>query len=148
MEEVGKLIPFVFRKQVRRTEPFLLEILVPLWPRIVGRVMARHSQPAAFEAGILTLTTDCATWSSQLRQMTEEIRAEVNSFLGQPVVKKLRIKKVAQLNLFSPTGPACKPVARPLPPREAEVDSAPISDPEIAGVVATSFAKYFARPRR
>lgn len=148
MEEVGKIIPFVLRKQVRRTEPYLLEILLPLWVCIVGRNMAQHSQPATFEAGVLTLTTDCATWASQLRQMTEEIRAEVNSFLGRPIVKKLRVKKVAQLNLFPPGGLARETAARTPHPKEADVDTTSIPDPEIAGVVSSSFAKYFSRPRR
>jgi hypothetical protein len=147
VDEIGKLLPSVFRKQIRRAEPHLLEILIPLWPRIAGRTMAQHSQPAAFESGVLTLTTDCATWGAQLRQMTEEIRAEINSFLGQPVVKKLRVKKVAQLDLFAPR-PASETPARTPVPQEGAVDTTLIPDPEIARVVANSYAKYFATPRR
>ncbi len=148
MDEVGKIIPFVFRKQVRRAEPHLLEILAPLWPRIVGRSMAEHSQPAVFESGVLTLTTDCPNWSSQLRQMAEEIRATVNSFLGQPLVKKLRIKKVAQLSLYPPARPARQAATRTPNPKEADVDTNSIPDPEIARIVSSSYAKYFTRPRR
>ena len=102
MDEIGKLLPVLFRKQIRRAEPHLLDILLPLWPRIAGKTMAQHSQPALFASGVLTLHTDCATWGTQLRHMTEEIRAEINGFLGQPIVKKLRIKTVTQPGLFSP----------------------------------------------
>jgi len=147
VDEIGKLLPFVFRKQIRRAEPRLLEILIPLWPRIAGKTMAQHSQPAAFESGVLTLTTDCATWGAQLRQMTEEIRAEINSFLGQPVVKKLRVKKVAQLDLFA-SRPSSGTATRTLVLPEGGVDTTSIPDPEIARVIASSYAKYFARPRR
>ena len=48
MDEIGKVLPALFKKQIGRSEPHLLEILTPLWPRIVGRIMAEHSQPAAF----------------------------------------------------------------------------------------------------
>lgn len=148
MHEIGKLLPSVFRKQIRRAEPRLLEILTPLWPRIVGKPMAEHSQPAGFEYGVLSLSTDCATWGAQLRQMTEEIRAEVNSFLGQPAVRKLRIEKVARLGLLPRTDRSHRPALVPSTPEDAAVDTTPIRDPEVAQVVARSYCKYFAHQRR
>ena len=148
MHEIGKLLPSVFRKQIRRAEPRLLEILVPLWPRIVGKPMAQHSQPAAFESGVLTLGTDCATWGAQLRQMTEEIRAEVNSFLGQPAVRKLRIKNVARLDLLPSTVPSRGTALLPSTPQDAAVDTTSIRDPDVAQMFASSYGKYFARQRK
>jgi len=148
VHEIGKLLPSVFRKQMRRSEPHVLDLLIPLWPRIAGKTMAQHSQPAAFENGVLTLTTDCPTWGGQLRQMTEEIRAEVNCFLGQPVVKKLRVKTVTQLGLFTPPKPSRGTATRTLVLKEGAVDTTSIPDPEIARLIANSSAKYFARPRR
>lgn len=148
MDEIGKILPSLFRKQIRREEPRLLEILLPLWPRIAGKTLAQHSQPALYASGMLTLATDCATWGAQLRQMSEEIRATINGFLGQPIVKKLRIKTVAQPGLFYP--PRLSSVAgSPVPPpliQAMGTDS--IADPEVASALATSYAKYFNRPRR
>jgi len=148
VDEIGKIIPSLFRKQIRRAEPHLLEILLPLWPRIAGKSMAQHSHPALFASGVLTLATDCATWSTQLRHMTEEIRAEINGFLGQPVVRKLRIKTVTQPGLFSPPRPSrgTAPFAPPLVQQVMNTTS--IADPEIASTLATSYTKYFNRPRR
>ena len=131
MDEIGKLLPTLFRKQIRRAEPHLLEILVPLWPRIAGKVMAQHSQPALFDLGVLTLHADCATWGTQLRQMTEEIRAKVNGFLGQAMVKKLRIKTVPQSDLFCPAKLA-QNVLPTTPLSEERMDTDSIADPEIA----------------
>lgn len=101
VDDIGKILPILFRKQIRRAEPHLLDILFPLWPRIAGKTMAQHSQPTFFASGVLTLTADCATWGTVLRHMTEEIRGEINGFLGQQIVKKLRIKTVTQADLFS-----------------------------------------------
>ncbi|MFZ0959512.1 MAG: DUF721 domain-containing protein [Terriglobia bacterium] len=148
MDEIGKILPSLFRRQIRREDPHLLEILLPLWPRIAGKTMAQHSQPALFASGVLTLATDCATWGTQLRQMTEEIRAEINGFLRQPVVRKLKIKTVTQPGLFSPARPS-RGTPPPTPPRvEHAMDTASIADPEIASALAASYAKYFNRPRR
>jgi hypothetical protein len=148
VDEIGKILPSLFRKQIRRAEPHLLDILLPLWPRIAGRTMAQHSQPALFVSGVLTLTTECATWGTQLRHMTEEIRTEINGFLGQPIVKKLRIKTVTQPALFSP--PRVSPGSAPLapPPVVPPMDTDSIGDPEVATALASSCAKYFNRPRR
>jgi hypothetical protein len=148
VDEIGKILPSLFRKQIRRAEPHLLDILLPLWPRIAGKTMAQHSQPAFFASGVLTLTTDCATWGTQLRHMTEEIRAEINGFLGQPIVKKLRVKTVTQPALFFRPR-VSQGSAPPLPPPVSQaMDTDSIPDPEVATALASSYAKYFNRPRR
>jgi len=92
VEEIGKFFPAIFKAQLRRDSTPLAEILAPLWPRIAGKEIAEHSRPASFVAGTLTLATSCPVWAGQLRRMTEEIRAGVNSFLGYPVVKKVRVQ--------------------------------------------------------
>lgn len=147
MDEVGKILPSLFRKQIRREEPHLLEVLQPLWPRIAGKTMAQHSQPAVFASGVLTLNTDCPAWNAQMRQMAEQIRSRINGFLGQPVVRKLRIKKVAEAGLFAAPGLPCGATA-PVPAANA-MDTAAIADPELAAALANSYAKYFTpRTRR
>ena len=148
MDEIGKILPALFKKQIGRAEPHLLEILNPLWPRIAGRTIAEHCHPALFTSGVLTLHTDCATWGKQLKFMAEEIRAKINGFLGQPIVKKLRFKTVPQTSLFSSprSERGAAPTAPPLTEKGMNTDS--IADPEIASALASSYAKYFSRPRR
>jgi len=131
-----------------RAEPQVLGILVPLWPRIAGKTMAQHSQPARFDSGVLTLAADCAMWGTQLQHMTEDIRTGINRYLGQPVVKKLRVKTVPQSSLFSPPPPrrATPVLAPPVMPPAMDLKS--VADREIASTLAESYAKYFNRPRR
>ncbi len=133
---------------MRRAEPHVLEILLPLWPRIAGKSMAQHSHPAFFASGVLTLATDCATWGTQLRLMTEEIRSEINGFLGQPIVKKLRIKTANQRELFSRPGVSRASAPPMLAPLRQALGTDSIADPEVATALASSYAKYFNRPRR
>jgi len=133
---------------MHRTESHLLDILVPLWPRIAGRTMAEHSQPAFFASGVLTLNADCAAWGTQLRHMADEIRAKINRFLGQPIVKKLRVKTVTQPDLFAPPRLSHATGLPAPPPVKPQIDMGSIADPDIAALLAGSYAKYFNRPRR
>lgn len=148
MDEIGKVLPALFQKQFRRTEPHILEILLPLWPRIAGKTMAQHSRPARFDAGVLTLAADCATWGTQLQLMTGEIRSQINSFVGQTIVKKVRIKTVNQPSLFSSPRPARVTAPRHPPLATPAVNTNDIADPDIALALASSYAKYFNRDRR
>ena len=92
MEEVGKLLPRIFKKQIRRENTQLIEILGPLWPRAAGKGIAENSKPIAFITGTLTLETTCPTWATQLRQMEQQLCVEINNFLGCAVVKKLEVR--------------------------------------------------------
>jgi hypothetical protein len=148
VDEVGKVLPALFKKQMRRDEPHLLEILLPLWPRIAGKAIAQHSQPASFDGGVLTLTTDCATWGAQLRHMAEEMRKGINGFLGQPIVRKLRIKKGNPSSLFAPPTTRRGTIRTVPRPAGKMVDTAAIADREIASTLENSYAKYFTRPGR
>jgi len=96
MEEISKILPLIFRSQVRRSSPRIVEILAPLWPQVAGKPMARHSWPVAFEEGTLTLESDCTAWSAEMRRMSDDIRAQINQYLGAPTVRKLKVRYVSR----------------------------------------------------
>jgi len=77
---------------MRRENARVVEILAPLWIQVAGKEIAEHSRPVEFAAGTLTLATSCPSWAAQLRLMSEQIRAEINNFLGYAVVKKLQVR--------------------------------------------------------
>jgi predicted nucleic acid-binding Zn ribbon protein len=92
VQEIGTVLPAIFKQYVQRGQPRLVEVLAPFWPRVTGKAIAANSRPVFFAAGTLVVTTPLSPWAVQLRGMSEEIRAAVNSFLGGPVVKRLRIE--------------------------------------------------------
>ena len=96
MEEISKILPLIFRSQVRRSNPRVVEILAPLWSQVAGKPMARHSKPVAFEEGTLTLESDCTSWSTEMRRMESEIRTQINQYLGVPMVRKLKVRDMAK----------------------------------------------------
>lgn len=99
MEEIGNILPNVFRRHVRREDPRVTEILASLWPRIAGKLVAEHSRPVAFASGTLTLAVNSGCWAKELQHLTEEIRARVNACMGGPVVKKLRVSCASKSEL-------------------------------------------------
>lgn len=145
MEEIGRILPAVFKRHVRRADPPLVELLAPLWPRVAGKAIAQHSRPIAFADRTLTLAVSCPSWTAQLRMMSEDIRAKINSFLGGPIVRTLRVRYVPDLDPTEthsakqddPGAPRAEKLTRP--------DGAENLDPEISGILERSFAKYFAR---
>jgi hypothetical protein len=167
VEEIGKVLPFVFRSYLQRLEPRVAEILAPLWSHVVGEPIAQHSQPVAFASGTLRLATSCPTWAAQLRHLSEEIRLEVNRYLGRAVVKRLSIRhssnwdplprrskaaiqgSASTVKLGSPSRswPGPRPGGSPLGPEARPQASRrhPELDPEIARILEQSFTKYFSR---
>jgi hypothetical protein len=148
MEEIGKILPSVFKPHVRESGPALVELLVPLWPRLVGKAIARQSRPAVFEAGTLQVVTSCPTWAAQLRQLTDEIRAEINDHLGCPVVKRLRVRYEPKAGGTETLMPARASYSVPEVPAGRTLDGAARLEPELSGVLQGSFAKYFSRHER
>jgi predicted nucleic acid-binding Zn ribbon protein len=92
LEAIGNSLPVVFKRQVRRADAQLAELLAPLWARVAGKAVARHSRPVAFWSGRLTLAAQSETWAAQLRTLEAEILEAVNNFLGAPLAKELRVR--------------------------------------------------------
>ncbi len=111
MEAIGKILPAVFKRRLHEREGNLIDILAPFWPRVAGKPIAQHSRPADFRVGTLTLWADSSAWATELCQLAEEIRAEINSFLGLPIVKRLRIEHRGAEEELRPAFPHLKGAA-------------------------------------
>jgi predicted nucleic acid-binding Zn ribbon protein len=92
MEEIGNFLPRIFKRQVHRGDPRLAEVLAPLWPRVAGHAVAEHSRPVRFGGGTLVLETDGDCWATQLQALSKEIQTQVNRFLGEPVIRQVRVR--------------------------------------------------------
>ena len=145
MEKIGSILPAALRNQLRHPEAPLLDLLAPLWPRLVGKGIARQCRPVSFFGGTLTVATSCPTWEAQLRQFSEQIRVEINRYLGSDLVRRLRVRQdssVAPAEIPDDKAVAAEPTALDVP------DAAKKLHPDVAGVLQSSYAKYFARGLR
>ena len=149
MEEIGKSLPALFKRHVRRADPQLIDILAPLWSRAAGKVIAEHSRPVAFWSGTLTIGTPCSTWAAQLRLLSEEIVGAVNSFLGALVVRELRVKFIPNLaHSKNETRNSKIKIRYAGEFRVSNFDFPNALDPETARILERSFTKYFARSEK
>lgn len=61
------------------------------WPDLVGEQVAAHSEPVAYEDGVLTVRADSTAWTTQLRLLTSTILARLAEDVGPDTVSELRI---------------------------------------------------------
>ena len=147
MEGIAKLLPPAVRQQLLRSDSSLLELLNPLWASMVGRGIAKQCRPADFSSGTLTIVTSCPTWAVQFRQLAEEIRQNINKFLGAELVKKIRVR-------LDPTFDAkALPAPKELVPRVGRfkvkaAGRAPEESRDVTGILRRSYQKYFSRNNR
>jgi hypothetical protein len=151
MEQVGNILPKALRKQLSARKPPVFEILSPLWAHVVGKLIAQHSRPVCFASGVLTLAASSPVWAGELRQISEQIRSQANTFLGNAAVRKIRVVQALGFEAQKET-PAGPELANSVSLAEDEVrellwPAGEIGiDPGLARVVERSFAKYFSRP--
>lgn len=147
MDEVGKILPTLFKAHARHGESPVAEILAPLWPRVVGKAMARQCRPVTFIHGTLTVVAESESWSLQLQQMEEEVRAEINAFLGGPVVKRLLVRQVIGLDAVN-TPPPRADLGQPEKSSREWADRAASPKSGIARLADRALQKRFARSFR
>lgn len=150
MEEVGNILPQVFKKKLLSGSAPVLDVLLPLWPRAVGKLIAQNCRPAAFAGGTLTVAASSPSWAVQLRQISEKVRGQINYFMGGPVVKKLRILHRSNWEKDFASAPALHITGLPPDRPRSSVPEKPSWDeaglnPELAGIMERSFVKYFSR---
>lgn len=147
MEEIGKILPVAFRRRVRAADPRLVELLRPVWCRVVGQDVAEHSRPTGLEGGTLRLATECSTWATQLQRMADDILGAVNAFLGGRVVRNIRVEYAPHLDFSRLPRESPKPARGPEANELSGATRLAGLDPETARILEQSFAKYFARAR-
>ena len=125
----------------------MLEFLKALWGSMVGQGIARQCRPMEFAAGTLTIVTSCPTWAIQFRQLNQEIRNNINKFLGGEHVKRLRVKVNPS---FEPAKlPKADSALRNLVRPQVKVTKGLPQEPSDAmGILKQSYEKYFSRNDR
>jgi hypothetical protein len=61
------------------------------WPELVGERLARATQPASLEGGVLLIRASDGPWGAQARYLADEIRERAEMALGTGSVKSVRI---------------------------------------------------------
>jgi hypothetical protein len=121
-------------------------LIFQCWEKAVGPEIAARTSPQGFGRGVLRVCARSATWQNELTFLKADIIAKINQFLGQAMVREL---KVVSGNFPSAgrEAPAAAPKLPPLEPGDmvaARVYSADIKDLD----VRQEFEKLFTLHRR
>lgn len=132
-----------------RGKVFSVDLIRRKWAEAVGNEIARRSEPASFEKGLLTVRVEEPAWGRVIVRMQSQITTRLNQALGQPLVRKLRFVKDG-VAVRAPE-PAAPPKAR-LPDIEPSSflskAAEAIQDPNLREVVRRAAAHYLAAHRR
>jgi predicted nucleic acid-binding Zn ribbon protein len=88
MERAGQSLWSALRRVARPDKP--LDLLVAVWPLMVGRRLADHTRPVAWSKGRVDVAVDQPEWQSQLESMGKDVRKQVNKWWGSELVREVR----------------------------------------------------------
>ena len=88
MERAGKSLWSALRRVARPEKP--LDLLVAVWPLMVGCRLSDHTRPIAWSKGRVDVAVDQPEWQSQLESMGKDVRKQVNKWWGSELVREVR----------------------------------------------------------
>lgn len=131
-------------------EPLVADRIRRAWPRLVGPEAARRSRPETLSNGRLVVAVDNSPWLQELSlraaELTERLGREFSAVRSLQVV-------LGPVPAAVPAPRAAAPATPPAPLTDAErraLDeaTAPIRDPELAGVARRLLATAWRQPAR
>jgi predicted nucleic acid-binding Zn ribbon protein len=70
----------------------LIAAVQRVWPEAAGERFAPHSEAVSERDGVVIVACDEAVWAHELDLMSELVVARLNSALGRPAVRRLRVR--------------------------------------------------------
>ena len=70
----------------------LLAEVQQAWPEAAGEAFAAHAEPWAERDGEVSVACPHAVWAQQLDLMSEPVVERLNTALGRPAVRRLRVQ--------------------------------------------------------
>jgi predicted nucleic acid-binding Zn ribbon protein len=62
------------------------------WAQIVGRELAEHTTPTAFEDGEVVVAADSTAWATQVRVLAPTLVRRLNEELGDGTVQRVKVQ--------------------------------------------------------
>jgi len=155
MEHASKTVWAALRRIAKPEKP--LDLLVAVWPLMVGTRLAAHTRPVGWNGARLDVGVDDGPWQAQLERLSRPIRAKVNSWWGGNLVREVRFvaskrKKRSPGTLEAPSAPERgKPTDAAVEDRlrgvlkELEGPLAEISDDELRELIARVASRYLSK---
>ena len=88
MERASKSVWAALRRIAKPEKP--LDLLVAVWPLMVGSRLAAHTRPVGWNGARLDVGVDEGPWQAQLDRLGRPVRAKVNAWWGGNLVREVR----------------------------------------------------------
>lgn len=148
MERAGQSLWSALHRVARPEKP--LDLLVAVWPLMVGRRLADHTRPVAWSKGRVDVAVDQPEWQSQLESMGKDVRTQVNKWWGSELVREVRFvpekarrPRPAEEKKASSRAPVENKLSAAL--KELEPALNRIADTDLRELVARVAGQYLAR---
>ncbi len=63
------------------------------WEEIVGTQICRKAKPERISRNTLYVSVASSTWANELSMMSSQLISEINSFIGEEVVKRIKFRQ-------------------------------------------------------
>ena len=132
-----------------RDRIYSLELIALKWPAAVGAELARRSEPASFQDGVLTVRVTDAAWGRMILKLQGDIRSRLNAAMGFRAVKRIRfVKDGKPLSTPAPAPALPTPVEPTEPPVPLRKAAESLEDPELKELVLRTATRYLAAQAR
>ncbi len=122
---------------------YSVELVTRRWVDVVGRELARRSEPEALSEGVLTVRVTDVVWGQMIYRLQDRIVPKLNRAIGVTLVRRINFTKRSRLHGLPET--AVEEVgerARLEPPAELSALAYGIEDHDLRDLVLQIDARY------
>ena len=172
MERPANGLWLALRRVAKPERP--LDLMLAVWPLMVGRRFATHTRPVAWNKGRVDVEVTNPDWRQELEGLSKSVRSQINRWWGTPLVREVRFLPAWRRTARRARKPAAHPSAKragdhaaaggprsvsQAPPalgsaetklstalRQLEPVLSGIADEELRDLIGRVAAKYLAKP--
>ncbi len=129
--------------KVAKEHVYSVALVTRRWVDVVGRELARRSEPEALSEGVLTVRVIDVVWGQMIYRLQDRIVPKLNKAIGMTLVRRINFTKRSHLQGLPEV--EVKDVAErtPLvPPGGLNASASGIEDPDLRELVLQSAARY------
>lgn len=133
-----------------RDRIYSVELVHKRWAEVVGRELARRSEPEALSQGVLTIRVTDPVWGKMIYKLQDRIIPALNRAMGSSLVRRINFTKRSRLERAPVANETGRGEPEAVPPPASLVKAAEsIREPELRDLVLRSAARYLdARARQ
>jgi len=129
--------------KVAKEHVYSVALVTRRWVDVVGRELARRSEPEALSEGVLTVRVIDVVWGQMIYRLQDRIVPKLNKAIGMTLVRRINFTKRSHLQGLPEVEVKDVGERTPLvPPAGLNASASGIEDPDLRELVLQSAARY------